>query len=935
MPRTPAASPPATAADTSAPRPRTALASPVMGLALADAGLLLLFLSLTFLLGVFPQHDTDFWWHLRTGDLIRQGAGLPHSDWYTFGGAADHTWIDLHWGFQVGLSTLYSLGGVNATIAAKCVVSTLAVALLVTARRRTWPLWVMILAWLPALLVLGGRMYVRPETMTLLYLAADLAILTRIDRFPRLAWALPVVQVFWVNTQGLFAFGPIVVGMALIDAMFRRGSFSSARRTWWRTVLAASLATGFACLLNPYGLMGALYPLQLAGTMSNPVFSDIGELQSIPDFIARTGLDNRVLQLHLLTMVLGAFSFLLPILWLIPDQLDRAEATELPSRKEKKKLARKPKVPEEPIWRLSWFRLLLYLSFSLLSLKATRNSHQFAAVVGAVTAWNFGEWAAALAKRRAQSRATADHSAAPLIPRLIASIIVAAMVLLVGSGGFYAWTKEGRTVGWGEAPLTFAHDAVKFAGSDGMPSRFLTFHLGVAGLFEYHNGPERKVYCDARLELMGPEVYGQDKALGQAISDQRPGWVERIDGLGKPVPGVVLDHVQAPMTHMVVAFLGNSAWRCVWYDATASVYLREGEGSRFKTVDFAARHFGQELTSEPIGAQALEQSANVLALQSSTLMTQVTNARRAAAMAALGGGYARRALQLDPRASKAWRALGTFQTFAINRSTTEADPRFRMPLDPITDLPYFRATHDMGQAQKLAPEDFQTLVYLFDLYNHREMYEAANAIADRMLAQRTTPERIKALAGLASQIARARAASARPAKTAWSNAGELDRVVSALYAEGRVEGAAELLEAAYQPRERTWEQADRIATLRMHLGRPDQARATWLSCTTVPRPGLRDARVGLTYLVQGDLDAARRLYRVAIITEPDLFEAHYGLAILERDAGNAQAALAAARAAEKAAGSDAARAAAGHIASFVGEFAGQNQLEDLNRRSHR
>ena len=42
----------------------------------ADLGLIVGFLALTFLLGVFPLKDTDFWWHLKAGDLIRQtGAG--------------------------------------------------------------------------------------------------------------------------------------------------------------------------------------------------------------------------------------------------------------------------------------------------------------------------------------------------------------------------------------------------------------------------------------------------------------------------------------------------------------------------------------------------------------------------------------------------------------------------------------------------------------------------------------------------------------------------------------------------------------------------------------------------------------------------------------------------------------------------------------------
>src|SRR5205823_5440962 len=129
----------------------------------ADAGLLVAFLALTFLLGMFPLKDTDFWWHLRTGDLIRQTWHIPNTDPYTFG-AAGHRWIDLHWGFQVLLSWGYAHGGVVTLNLAKCVITCAAVLILITARRRDWPLWVMLLAWLPALYVLGGRMYVRPET---------------------------------------------------------------------------------------------------------------------------------------------------------------------------------------------------------------------------------------------------------------------------------------------------------------------------------------------------------------------------------------------------------------------------------------------------------------------------------------------------------------------------------------------------------------------------------------------------------------------------------------------------------------------------------------------------------------------------------------------------------------------------------------------------
>ena len=156
-------------------------------------------------------------------------------------------------------------------------------------------------------------MYVRPETLTLLYLSIYLAILLRWDQRPRLALLLPLVQVAWVNSHGLFVLGPIVLGFGLIDAALRFGFFAPERRTWWRTILVASLLTGAACLLNPYFVTVALYPLELAGTMSNPIFSQkIAELKPIPDFIREAGSAgwlNLPIQLHFTTMILGVSAF--------------------------------------------------------------------------------------------------------------------------------------------------------------------------------------------------------------------------------------------------------------------------------------------------------------------------------------------------------------------------------------------------------------------------------------------------------------------------------------------------------------------------------------------------------------------------------------------------------------------------------------------------
>ena len=84
-------------------------------------------------------------------------------------------------------------------------------------------------------------MYVRPETLTLLYLSIFLAVILRWDRFPRLSWVLPFVQVAWVNSHGLVCARADHHRFALVDAALRFGLFGAERRKWWRTVLSASL----------------------------------------------------------------------------------------------------------------------------------------------------------------------------------------------------------------------------------------------------------------------------------------------------------------------------------------------------------------------------------------------------------------------------------------------------------------------------------------------------------------------------------------------------------------------------------------------------------------------------------------------------------------------------------------------------------------------
>ena len=901
----------------------------------SDAAVLVGFLGLTFLLGVFPLKDVDFWWHLRTGDLIRQSGEVPRVDLYTYT-VPENPWIDMQWGFQVLLSHGFERGGVVLLNLGKCAITTLAVFLLVTAKRREWPTWALVLAWLPALLLLGGRMYIRPETLTLLYLSCFLAVLIRWDRVPWLGYTLPAVQLLWVNSQGLFVFGPFLLVLALLDAAIRPGAFDPDRRGWWRMALSVTALVGLACLFNPYGLRGALFPITdlLFGTLNDPVFDNIAELSSIAKLIDDTaGYPHLMLLIHFTVAGLGALSFLLPMLWQGLVRLSRAApiAPEAgpTSRKRKgrgasKKSAAKRADAVGPVvsgWSPSPFRLMLYLTFTFLSLQATRNSHQFAAVVGTVTAWNFGEWASAIRGRR-ESRGEARPQR--LWPRLAALGASSILIAAVGSGTFYAMAEEDRTIGLGEEPAWFPHRAVEFAGTEGLPPRFLGFHIGHNALFIHEYGPERKVFADPRLEVMGADQYRQYTELSKAIGRDDAGapWRSMLEAAGRPV--VLTDHLHS--SAIGATLLADPSWHCLWFDEVACVFAQRSiaEAAGLAPVDFLGRHFG---TQEDLGAprNAVEWAAAARGISTYILVFLEQRQRfdLARTLIPLGLDRAREARRLDPDDAAPWAFAAAME---LGRVDDIGSPvrrrRFLRPFDPTLDLHGARVATFAGRALRLEPDHQIAMSALLGLLLQREMHEAALPILQRAAARRPrSPSQAAGRARLLPQLDRVRTALGPMPRIDVRNGDRIRRSVDALLANGRVESAADLLERQYPPVERDWATADRIATLRMHLGQPERARAAWRSVARPPDPALREARVAASYYAEDDLENALDAYRDALALDPDSFEGHYGLALASFDLGRADDALDAAQHAAEVAPDASRRAAADAIARDARPYA--------------
>lgn len=449
------------------------------------------FLLLVFLAGCTEIEDPDLWWHLRTGQLIWQRGEIPRTDWFTYTNP-DSPWIDLHWGFQLVATALWHVGGAPALVLVKSLLGTAAFGLLLLAVRREWSAARTVACWLPSLLIFYGRNQVRPEMFSFVFLAAELLIAFHARRRPGLVWLWPAIQLLWINVHALFVLGVVVwccflagrMAALLIPGRTILPAEGSARRrsrqqpavdpdrlppstTDLRRWLIVSALIAAAALANPYGLDGALFPLTLLERIEGENHSFYillsGEFRGFPEFIRQYGwaavAHNLSTQMIAVVFVCGLASF----------------------------------VPLAIHGRFDLFRALIFGLFAHLCWQANRNSPLFALAGGFVLRANLGDWLEPRPAKRGRFRL-----------RRVALAGVLGTLLCMVPLDLLSVTRPGEMVrlfGLNEIPNAFAHEEAEFLGQPGMPRSCYAIDEGAAAVYIFHNGPERRVFADPRLEV--------------------------------------------------------------------------------------------------------------------------------------------------------------------------------------------------------------------------------------------------------------------------------------------------------------------------------------------------------------------------------------------------------------------------------------------------
>ncbi len=494
----------------------------------------------------------DYWWHLRTGAWILEHGTVPKTDLFSFTRAGAR-WIDMHWAFQIALSSLQGAAGHEGVRIAKGLLVT---GLLAGAGAIGWRRERAVMTGLAVVLLAivgGSRFLVRPDLVSFALLLAVLALLFRHqDRGGRAVFAIVPLQLLWANVHGLFAVGLAVCAMALVAECLRPwfGSREPLRRPHVVRLAAVLLLSAGASLLNPNGLDGALFPLRQLGM--------IGSAE-------QRGLFGQVILELQPSLGLG-FVALAPVAALaglvgLGFALERRRA-----------LA---------------FELLLFAAFAFLALSARRNLALFAVVATPLVTRNLGAaWARGLAPSR----------------RAVASAALLAALCIAGAGFArhqlaYAWQPEGASSA-ALMPDHYPERAVDWIERERPPAP-LYHRMADGGYVIARLFPEQRALVDGRLEVYGERAFAEL----DVVDGGTPEGFARLDATYR-FGTALLHHAFLPDERLLAWLWEQPEWRLVFVDEVAAVFVRQsvgGDPARWPAVDpadpalFAASGADREL----------------------------------------------------------------------------------------------------------------------------------------------------------------------------------------------------------------------------------------------------------------------------------------------------------------------------------------------------
>lgn len=464
-------------------------------------------------LGLLHFTDPDYWWHLRTGQLIVETGSVPREDPFSFTNAG-REWLPHEWLADVLIYGLQWLGGY-----ALLTVLFVAVALtsLLLAHRAAQGLglapWPAAGLFFWAALMSGLFWTVRPAVFTWLFFAVFLYVLLEGRRGGRRLWLLPPLMLLWANLHGGYVIGLALLALYIIASLAERRLWGEPRDL--RTPALVLAACVLVTVVNPGTYELLLYPLTYVKP-GNASLAFISEWQS-PDFHS----------LAFKPLALGIAVLAAVGAWGRPRDL---------------------------------FLPLLGLSFAYLALDSVRHvplfSIVFVVVMGGVLPQRFA---------RARAKGPSVTARAPVRPLLNWALLVAAAVLAAYGLSQSSWLQLGAGAREAAA-LDYPKAGAAFIRAEYSGARiFNSYRWG--GYLINALYPEQRVFIDGRADMYG------DAFMAEYVRVLRlqPGWQATLDAYG--VDLVIIER-DAPLAERLASM--PETWRRAFEGPAEVVFVRTG-----------------------------------------------------------------------------------------------------------------------------------------------------------------------------------------------------------------------------------------------------------------------------------------------------------------------------------------------------------------------
>jgi tetratricopeptide (TPR) repeat protein len=492
--------------------------------------------------------ETDLGFHLRAGEWMLENGRWPAGDLFTYT-VNGRPYNDSHWLFQVLFALINRLSGAAGLVAAQTLLI-LSAFTLAAAAAWTQPRPPLALAALLLLGVLASeiRFTPRPELVSWVLLALTLLITLRHARGrPAPLWALPLIQLVWVNTEGLFMLGWGVAACVLAGRWLETRRLDRALAAWAGAGVLVSV-------VNPYGLNLVLFPFSLLGQLSrgSAFGQTISEFVSPWDlgFFAQTPFYARasVWSYYALAVVTGVA---LALSW-----------------------RRRP--PWRPGGRAA--EVLLALVFFGLSAQAIRNVPLFVLAALPAAAGALADLPDALQRRPAPARRgggrraprgqqqieTPPRSLRPwqLIASALLALVALGLTARVVTNAYYIDDRRDKRFGVTFSTTGLPVRAVEFMRAQGITGRLLN-HLAYGGYLMWQL--REPVFADGRLDVMGEQFYAEYLTT----DTQLPALLERYDAQ------VAIFPYRSGGRTWLLQLNGLARWRLVYVDEETAIYLRD------------------------------------------------------------------------------------------------------------------------------------------------------------------------------------------------------------------------------------------------------------------------------------------------------------------------------------------------------------------------